>query len=321
MLYIKSPVRKSRKLLVLISFARITLITFGLLLFLPFAVQEGFAGKELVPSRVKGGGKLTRQVARYHADAVLMKDLLAGEVIMDIRSDRRRPPASLTKIMSALVIIKSGKLHERVTITREAARTRKVRLRVREGDVFYLKDLLKAMLIKSSNDVCTAAAIHVGGSVDDFVDGMNQLVALFRLQNTHFANPCGFDAPEQYSTAHDLATLAEIALGNPVFQSIVSTTSTTITSLKYQREYVLRNSNRLLHYFPGVQGVKTGFTSQAGRCLIVSVRHKGKELLLVLLHARPRWRTATKLINYGLRVSKRIPDPAPSPILSSIASR
>lgn len=321
MVYIKSPTRSSRKLLVPISLARIALITFGLLLFLTLAVQKGFAEKKLTPSRVKGGGKLTRQVARYHADAVLMKDLQAGEVIMDIRSDRRRPPASLTKIMSALVIIKSGKLYEQVTITREAARSRKVRLRIREGDVFYLKDLLKAMLIKSSNDACTAAAIHVGGSVDDFVDGMNQLVALLGLQNTHFANPCGFDAPGQYSTARDLAILAEIAIRNPVFQSIVSTTTTTIKSLEYQREYVLRNSNRLLHYFPGVQGVKTGFTSQAGRCLIVSVKHKGKELLLVLLHARPRWRTATKLINYGLRVAKSFPDPAPSPVFSPMVSR
>ena len=292
-----------------------------LALFLSGLGESSLAGSFLSSPLAISGGKLTRQVARYHADAVLMKDLQADEVIMDIRSDRRRPPASLTKIMSALVIIKSGRLYERVTITREAARARKVRLRIREGDEFYLKDLLKAMLIKSSNDACTAAAIHVGGSVEDFVNGMNQLVALFGLQNTHFANPCGFDAPGQYSTARDLATLAELAIGNPVFQSIVSTTSTTITSLKYQREYVLRNSNRLLHYFPGVQGVKTGFTSQAGRCLIVSVKRKGKELLLVLLHGRPRWRTATKLINYGLRVSKRMPDPSSSPMVSTMASR
>ena len=252
------------------------IICMGFINFSSNILGESQAESSVTSFSARNSGKLMRQVARYHADAVLMKDLLAGEVIMDIRSDRRRSPASLTKIMSALVIIKSGKLHDRVTITRKAARSRKVRLRLREGDVFFLEDLLKAMLIKSANDACTAAAIHVGGSVDAFVERMNELGTLIGLRDTHFVNPCGFDAPGQYSTARDLATLAEVAMGNPVFQSIVSTTSTTITSLEFQREYVLRNSNRLLHYYPGVQGVKNWIYVQGGTMFDCFCQAQGK---------------------------------------------
>ena len=157
------------------------------------------------------------------------------------------------------------------------------------------------MLITSANDACLAAAMHVGGTEEQFVRLMNEKDLALGLINTHFANACGFDAPEHYTTARDLAALSEMALQHPIFRSVVKEERGVINAVNTNRSYLLRNTNRLLGRMPGVEGVKTGFTSKAGRCLIAKVSHEGKELLLVLLHASRRWNTATHLINYGLQ--------------------
>ncbi|MER3423807.1 MAG: D-alanyl-D-alanine carboxypeptidase, partial [Nitrospiraceae bacterium] len=181
---------------------------------------------------------------------------------------------------------------------------RKIRLRLRRGQIFRLQDLLKAMLIASANDACLAAAIHVGGSEEDFVNLMNDKAHALGLVNSHFSNACGFDSPTHYSTAADLATLSEAALHHPLFRAFVREERGVITAVNANRSYLLRNTNRLLGRMPGVEGVKTGFTSKAGRCLIAKVSQNGKELLLVLLHASQRWNTATRLIHYGLQTSQ-----------------
>jgi D-alanyl-D-alanine carboxypeptidase (penicillin-binding protein 5/6) len=187
-----------------------------------------------------------------------------------------------------------------VTVSREAAIARKIHLRLRAGQVFTLQDLLKAMLITSANDACLAAVEHVAGSEDSFVSLMNAKARAFGLWNTHFSNACGFDAPDHYTTAADLAALSELALQHPVFRSLVRREVEVITPLNGRHAYMLRNTNRLLGRLPGVEGIKTGFTSRAGRCLIAKVSQDGKELLLVLLNSRRRWNTAASLIEFGL---------------------
>jgi len=175
-------------------------------------------------------------------------------------------------------------------------------LRLHAGQVFRLEDLLKAMLIVSANDACLAAAEHVAGSEEQFVQLMNTKVVEYGLEDTHFTNACGFDGPGHYSTASDLARLSEIALENPMFRDFVRQEIDIVTAVNDNRSYLLRNTNRLLGKLPGVEGIKTGFTSRAGRCLIAKVSQDGKELLLVLLHSRQRWNTAAQLINDGLQV-------------------
>lgn len=237
---------------------------------------------------------------RANAHGILLKDLTTGRTLYSFGSDRRLSPASLTKIMSALVILEYGHLQDQVTVSREAAVARKSRLRLRAGDVFRLEDLVKAMLITSANDACLAAIEHVGGTEERFVFLMNTKARALGLRDTRFSNACGFDAPDHYSTAADLAMLSEIALQHPIFRSFVKEEVEVMHALNVDRSYFLRNTNRLLGRIPGVEGVKTGFTSRAGRCLIAKVSQNGKELLLVLLHANRRWNTATSLINYGL---------------------
>lgn len=239
--------------------------------------------------------------ARIPAESILLKDLSSGQILYAFEADRRLSPASLTKIMSALVMLEYGKLDDYVTVSREAAAARKMHLRLRVGHIFRLEDLLKAMLITSANDACLAAAIHVGGSEEKFVELMNGKARALGLAHTHFSNACGFDSPTHYTTAQDLAALTELALQHPLFRSYVKEERGVLTAVNTNRSYLLRTTNRLLGRMPGVEGVKTGFTSKAGRCLIAKVSQDGKELLLVLLHASARWNTATHLIKYGLR--------------------
>jgi D-alanyl-D-alanine carboxypeptidase (penicillin-binding protein 5/6) len=240
------------------------------------------------------------------AHSVLLKELRTGRVLYEYESEKRMSPASLTKIMSALVILERGHLDEQATISKNAARAPKTHLRLRTGEVFRLGDLLKAMLIVSANDACLAAVEHVGGDEQQFVALMNAKAFELGLTNTHFSNGCGFDGADHYSTAGDLAQLSEVAMQNPVFRELVREEREMITPVSGHRAYLLHNTNRLLGRIPGVEGVKTGFTSKAGRCLIAKVSHNGSDLLLVILNSKRRWNTATSLINYGLRLTETV---------------
>jgi len=238
------------------------------------------------------------------AHGILLKELNSGRVLYEHDAGKRMSPASLTKIMSALVILEQGQLDDFVTISPNAARAHKTHLRVKAGQVFRLEDLLKAMLIVSANDACLAAVEHVGGDEAQFVTLMNAKAAALGLSDTHFSNGCGFDNPDHYSTAEDLATLSITALDQPIFRQLVREERAIITPINGHRSYVLHNTNRLLGRIPGVEGIKTGFTSKAGRCLIAKVSQNGSDLLLVILNSKRRWNTATNLIAYGLQAAE-----------------
>jgi len=267
------------------------------------------AGERLHSKRSRDAGSSSQQMLpwkRVPAHSVLLKDLKTGRVLYEYEAGKRLSPASLTKIMSAIVILENGKLDELATVSKNAARAPKTHLRLRTGEVFRLEDLLKAMLIVSANDACLAAVEHVGGDEAHFVTMMNAKVAELGLIDTHFSNGCGFDGPEHYSTAEDLAKLSEIAMRNPVFRELVREERDLIVPISGHRPYLLHNTNRLLGRIPGVEGVKTGFTSKAGRCLIAKVSQNGNDLLLVILNSNRRWIMAKSLIDYGFKLSEPI---------------
>jgi D-alanyl-D-alanine carboxypeptidase (penicillin-binding protein 5/6) len=243
---------------------------------------------------------------RVPAHSILLKELNSGRVLYEHEPGKRLSPASLTKIMSALVILEQGRLDDFVTISPTAARAHKTHLRLKAGQVFRLDDLLKGMLIMSANDACLAAVEHVGGDESQFVDLMNEKASSLGLVDTHFSNACGFDDSDHYSTAEDLANLSVIALEQPTFRDLVKEERAMIMPINGTHAYVLHNTNRLLGRVPGVEGVKTGFTSRAGRCLIAKVSQNGSDLLLVILNSNRRWNTAMSLINYGLRTTNSV---------------
>lgn len=243
---------------------------------------------------------------RIPAHSILLKELRSGRILFEHEVEKRLSPASLTKIMSALIILEKGRLDDLATVSRNAARAPKTHLRLKVGEVFRLDDLLKAMMMVSANDACLAAVEHVGGDEEQFVTLMNAKASALGLSDTHFSNGCGFDGPDHYSTAEDLAKLSEVAMQNTVFRELVKEEREIITPVSGYRAYVLHNTNRLLGRIPGVEGVKTGFTSKAGRCLIAKVSQNGNDLLLVILNSNRRWNTAKSLIDYGFRLTNTV---------------
>jgi len=264
------------------------------------AHKERFSALQAHPVGADGRPLPWRKVP---AHSILLKELNSGRVLYEHESGKRLSPASLTKIMSALVILERGQLDDQVTVSKNAARAHKTHLRLKAGQVFRLEDLLKAMLIVSANDACLAAVEHVGGDEEQFVALMNAKAAALGLADTHFSNACGFDGVDHYSTAEDLAQMSLTALQQPIFRELVREERSIIVPVNGYRPYVLHNTNRLLGRIPGVEGIKTGFTSKAGRCLIAKVSQNGSDLLLVILHSNRRWDTAKNLITFGLQAS------------------
>jgi D-alanyl-D-alanine carboxypeptidase (penicillin-binding protein 5/6) len=236
------------------------------------------------------------------ASALYLVELKSGRVLLEKDPARRLPPASLTKIMTALIALESAPLQDVVKIDRRAL-VHPSSLKFQAGEEFLLRDLLTAMLVSSANDACEAVAWHVGGNADQFVVMMNERARTLGLKNTHFANACGFDAPGHYSTAADLAKLTEQALQEPVFSMMVRTLIRDISTVDGARRMSLHSTNELL-LDPDVNGVKTGYTSNAGRCLIASMFKDGHRLLLVGLNVMDRWDQATRLLQYGQAVMR-----------------
>jgi len=234
------------------------------------------------------------------ASALYLVDMKSGRVLLEKDATRRLPPASLTKVMTALVALESASPQQVVKVDRRALLSRSS-LKLHAGEQFLLRDLLTAMLVTSANDACQAVALHVGGEADRFVTMMNERARALGLHDTHFANACGFDAPGHYSTAADLARLTEQALQVPAFSMMVRTVTRDIATVDGTRHVPLHSTNELL-LDPDVTGVKTGYTSKAGRCLIASMFKDGHRLLLVGLNVRDRWEQATRLLHYGQAV-------------------
>ena len=232
-----------------------------------------------------------------NASALYLVELQSGRVLLEKNATRRLPPASLTKIMTALVALEAAPLQEVVKIDGRAL-SHHSSLHFHSGEEYLLRDLVTAMLVTSANDACEAVAWHVGGGGDEFVTMMNERARTLELVNTHFVNPCGFDAPDHYSSAADLAKLTERALQVPAISMIVRTVVRDITSVDGKRQVFLRSTNELLRD-PDVNGVKTGYTSKAGRCLIASMFKDGHRLLLVGLNVMDQWEQATRLLRYG----------------------
>lgn len=244
----------------------------------------------------------SRQLARpiIKASALYLIELQSGRVLLEQNATRRLPPASLTKIMTALIALESAPLQEVVKIHPRSI-VHHSSYNFRPGEEFLLRDLLTAMLVASANDACEAVTWHIGGDDKRFVSMMNERAEKLGLKNTHFANPCGFDAPGHYSTAADLAKLTEQALQQPIFTMMVRTIVRDIATVDGKRQISLHSTNELL-LDPDVNGVKTGYTSKAGRCLIASMFKDGHRLLLVGLNIGDQWEQSTKLLRYGQAV-------------------
>lgn len=244
----------------------------------------------LYPSQV-------RQVARLgqrpdlSAKAALLVDVDSQTILYEKEARRRLPPASTTKIMTAILALEKGKLNDRVTVPANLQVEGSL-MGLQPGETLTLEELLYGLLLPSGNDAALVIAQHIGGSVEAFVAAMNAKAQALGLTDTHFENPNGLDGPNHYSSARDLWLLASYALRNPVFAKIVSTRTATVAG----RELV--NRNELLSSYPDADGVKTGTTDLAGECLVASVQRGGHRALVVILGSQDRYADARALLDY-----------------------
>ncbi len=235
------------------------------------------------------------------ADAAVLMDATTGRVFYAKNLHKQRSPASLTKIMTALLALEYGNLDDVVTVSSRAASVFEGSvIDLHPGDKITLRNLVKAALIMSANDSTVAIAEHIGGSEQRFIQMMNAKAALLGAFHTRYANTNGYTHPNHYSTAYDLALITRYALKNPQFRKFVSTRDDVVEWYGQPRKETVHNTNRLLHGgYPGVDGVKTGSTASAGNCLIASARRGGRRLITVVLHSQNRYLDTIKLLDYG----------------------
>ncbi len=225
--------------------------------------------------------------------------LVDGAPLWAHAPDAPRAPASLAKLMSALIVVDEGGLDEIVAIGEYAARARGSRLGLDAGDRVPAHGLLAAMLVGSANDACYALATR-RASVADFVARMNARAAKLGLRATRFGDPCGFDRDRQVSTARDLARLAQAFMAEPQLAALVGRLRVEVATEGRGRVFQVKNTNVLVEFFPGTIGVKTGNTRRAGDNLIALAERNGRRALLVMLGARDRWWDADAILARAL---------------------
>lgn len=240
------------------------------------------------------------------ASSAVVIDQQTGHVLWAKNPDWKRPMASLTKIMTAILILENCDLDDTVTISREAARTPGSSMNLRADTTYQVRDLLYGLMLLSGNDAAVALAEHNGGSTDEFVAMMNKKAILLGATNTSFTNPHGLPDEKHFSTAHDLALLTRSALAIPEFAALVASDQAVIPDPMDAAHLSIYNKNRLLWEFEGANGVKTGYTLKAGRCLVASATRNGRQVIAVILDAPRLWEDAVTLLNYGLDEYKNI---------------
>jgi D-alanyl-D-alanine carboxypeptidase (penicillin-binding protein 5/6) len=240
--------------------------------------------------------------------AGIIYDRKSGEIIWGKEENTRRKMASTTKIMTSIVVIENCKnLDQKIKISSKSAGIGGSTLGLSTGDEITINDLLYGLMLKSGNDCAIALAENIAGSVDNFVDKMNQKVEELGLTNTHFVTVNGLDAEEHYTTAYELAKIADYALKNDIFKKIVGTKNYTVTINGYGKN--INNTNELLGNLNGVYGVKTGFTNGANRCLVTAVKRDNMDLICIVLGAdtkKDRTRDSIKMIEYAFKNYKMV---------------
>jgi D-alanyl-D-alanine carboxypeptidase (penicillin-binding protein 5/6) len=219
-----------------------------------------------------------------------------GRILWARAPDASRAPASLTKMMTALVALDSGfDPAAVVTVGAVPAAATGAKLGLTRGEKMTAGDLWTAMLVRSANDACLALAEHVAGSVDVFVERMNARAAEMGLAATHFTNPCGLDDAAHRSSARDLWRLAEQALSHDALARTVALERARVRTLG-GRAFDLATSNALLGRLPGAVGIKSGFTSKAGKCVAAAAERSGVRVVAILLDSGDRWWAAAAMI-------------------------
>lgn len=247
------------------------------------------------------GSNEAKTELNLNAKNAILFDRTSKRVLYEKEAYTKVPNASTTKILTAIVVIENCNISEKAEISQKAASVIGSKVKFRKGDKITVNDLLHGLLLCSGNDAAIALAEHVSGSIEVFCEKMNKKAKEIGAINTHFVTPHGLNQEGHFSTAYDLALLADYALNNPYLANIFSKKTETIYINDVPRK--INTTNEMLHVYEGADGVKTGFTNQAGRCLVTSATNeKGWQLIAIVLGCDTknfRTQDSKKLLDYG----------------------
>ncbi|MDP4089130.1 MAG: D-alanyl-D-alanine carboxypeptidase family protein [Bacillota bacterium] len=267
---------------------KINVFTAALIVFMSFGE---------VPSKAAPDSEIKAPyVSAHYAVAV---DAGSKRILYDKNAHSITPMASTTKIMTALVALKYGELDKKVPISARAAGIRGSVVGYRKGEEITIRELVYGLMLRSGNDAAIAIAEGITGSVDKFAHLMNEYAATIGLVDTHFESPHGLDSVMHYTTAYDLALLTAKAKETREFNEIVAAKIVTKEQYGFSRGF--NNINKILWFLPQANGVKTGYTGKAGKCLVSSVNKDGNDIIIVLINCPQRWQETKKIYEYITR--------------------
>ena len=247
------------------------------------------AAAVIAAAAVCPSGALGAEYPQVSAKAAVVISADTGEIVHGVNTSEKLPMASTTKIMTTLLCLESGGLYEEFTVDSDAIKVEGSSMGLQEGDTVTKYALCCGMLLPSGNDAANAAAVRIAGSIEDFAEMMNDRARQMGLSRTYFVTPSGLEGEGHGSSAADMALLAREALRNDIFRSICSQSSMKVKFGSPPYDRWLRNTNKLLGMYDGVYGVKTGFTDEAGRCLVSACEREGKDLICVTLSDSNDW--------------------------------
>lgn len=240
------------------------------------------------------------------AKAAILIEAETGTIILAKNENTKLPIASTTKIMTTLLTLESGDLDTTHQVPDEALMTEGSSMGLCFGESVTKNELCYGMMLPSGNDAANTAALLIGGSFENFAKRMNRRAASIGMRNTNFVTPSGLHDEKHYSTAYDMALLTREAMKNELFCEICRTKSIKLSSDSFESDKYLSNTNRLLTKYPYCIGVKTGFTDEAGRCLVSAAEKDGVRLIAVTLNASDDWNDHIKMYDVGFACAKRV---------------
>jgi len=240
------------------------------------------------------------------AESAILVDAVTGQILFEKNARQRRPMASATKIMTAMLIIENCGMNDIVVAGKKACETNNSSLHLKPGERLTVRNLLYGILIRSANDACVAGAERVAGTSGRFIKMMNDKAKAMGALDTHFVNPHGLYQANHYSTAYDLALIARGAIRYPVFNEIVKTQKYVLERSKNKNDLVLFNQSKFLKNYAGADGIKSGYTKQSGRCYVGSATRDGWRLISVVLKSPNVSQETAALMDYGFGSFKRV---------------
>lgn len=243
--------------------------------------------------------EISNKLLKVPARNAIAIDSKTNEVLWEQKAYEIVPMASTTKILTSLIAINYGNLERKVTISKNAATIRGSTVGYRSGEEVSMRELLFGLMFKSGNDAAIAIAEDIGGSVEGFSKIMNDYAKSIGIIDSHFESPHGLDSQKHYSSAYDLAILTSKAMEYDFFREIVGEKTISRDKYNFTRDY--QNINKILYRIPEANGVKTGYTGGAGKCLVSSIKYNNRNIIIVVLNCVERWKVTEDIFNYVVK--------------------